>query len=77
MFAFGHELAIACAEADLGLPADGLDRWRELFQAQVQGPTDFGRIPGGPRSFDEGTTGMSMAGFGHAALLTPRPTGIF
>ena len=52
MFACGDELAIAFAEADLGLPADGLERWRELFQAQLQVPTDFGRIPVCPRSFD-------------------------
>ena len=56
IFAFGHELAIPCAEADLGLPTDGLDRCRELFQAQLQVPTDFGRIPVCPRSFDPSLT---------------------
>jgi hypothetical protein len=31
IFVFGHQLAIAFAEPDLRLPADGLDRFRELF----------------------------------------------
>jgi hypothetical protein len=75
IFACGHELAIPFAEADLGLPAAGLDRWRELFQAPLQVPTDFGWISVCPRSFDSGTPGMRIAGFGHAALLTPRPPG--
>ena len=61
MFACGHELAIPCAEADLGLPADGLDRGRELFQAQLEVPTDCGWIPVGPGSFDQGTTGVGIA----------------
>ena len=37
MFACGHQLAIPCAEPDLGLPADGLDRGGELFQAPLAG----------------------------------------
>src|SRR4029453_13682458 len=77
MFAFGHELAIAFAEPDLGLPADGLNHCGELLQAQLQVPPDFGRIPVGPGPFDEGTTRMRIAGLGHAALLAPWPTGIF
>ena len=52
IFAFGHELAIAFAEPDLGLPADGLERAGELCQAQVEGPTACGRIPLGPGPFD-------------------------
>jgi hypothetical protein len=76
MFACGHALAIPCAEADLGLPADGRERWRELCQAQVQMPPDFGRLPVRPSPCDQGTTGMGMPGFGTAALLPPRPTGI-
>ena len=71
------QLAIPLAEADLGLPADGLDRCRELFQAQLQVPTDFGWIPVGPGAFDQGTTGVGMPGLGNAPLRTPRPTGIF
>ena len=77
MFAFGHELAIPFAAADLGLPADGLDRWGELFQAQLQVPTDVGWIPLGPGAFDQGTTGRGIPSLGNATLLTPRPTGIF
>ena len=77
IFAFGHGLAIAFAEADLGLPADGLDRCRELFQAQLQVPTDFRWIPVRPGAFDESPTRMSIARLGNAALLTTRPTQIF
>jgi len=33
IFAFSHQVAIPFAEPDLGLPADGLDRCGELFQA--------------------------------------------
>src|SRR4030095_444785 len=71
------ELAIPFAEADLGLPTDGLDRGGELFQAPLEVPTDFGWIPVAPGSFDQGTTGVGIPGLGHAPLLTPRPTGIF
>jgi hypothetical protein len=42
-FAFGHQLALACAELDLRLPTDGLDLFVELLEAQVEMPTDFGR----------------------------------
>jgi hypothetical protein len=75
--AFGHELALPLTEPDRGLPADGLDRCGELCQAQWQVTTDLGRIPIGPGPFDAGTTGLGIAGLGHAALLTARPTGIF
>jgi hypothetical protein len=77
IFAFGHELALACAEPDLGLPADGLHRCGELLQAQWQVPTDVGRIPGSPGPFDASTTRMRIAGLGHAVLLATWPTGIF
>src|SRR5215831_14000919 len=77
IFAFGHQLAIPCAEPYLCLPADGLDRCGELLQTSLQVPTDFGWIPIGPGTFDQGTPGMSIAGLGNTALLTPRPTGIF
>jgi hypothetical protein len=38
---------------------------------------DFGGIARGPGAFDQGTTGMRIAGLGKTALLTPGPTGIF
>ena len=76
LLAFGYELALACAEPDLGLPADGLDRGGELCQAQGQVATDLGRIPVGPRTFAEGTTRMRRARLGHAAWLTTWPTGL-
>ena len=76
MVACGDQGALACAEPDLGLPADGLDRGGELCQAQVPVATDCGRLPVGPRAFDESTTRRRMARLGHAAWLTPPPTGI-
>ena len=76
MFALGHEGAIPFAAPPRGLPAAGLDRGGALCQTPLQGPTDFGRIPGGPGPFAQGTPGMGMARLGHTALLTPCPTGI-
>src|SRR5215470_18995610 len=77
IFAFGHQLAIPFAEPYLCLPADGLDRGGELLQAQLEMAADFRWIPIGPGTFDQGTTGMSIASLGHTALLTPRSTRIF
>jgi len=54
-------VAIAFAEPDLGLPTDGLDRGGELFQTQLEVPTDSGRILVGPGPFDQGTPGMGIA----------------
>src|SRR6266851_1178512 len=77
MFACGHQLAIPCAEPDLRLPAAGLQSWGELCEAPWHVPTDFRRITGRPGAFDEGTTRRGIASLGNAAMLTPRPTGIF
>jgi hypothetical protein len=49
---------------------------RELFETQLEGPTDLGRIPVGPGTFNQGTPGMGMPSLVNTALLTPRPTGI-
>ena len=32
MFAFRHQVALPCAEPDVGLPTEGLDRGGELLQ---------------------------------------------
>jgi hypothetical protein len=76
MFAVGHARALACAEPDLGLPADGLHRGGELCQAQGPVPTDVGRIPVGPGACAEGTTRRWIAGLGHAAGLATWPPGL-
>jgi hypothetical protein len=76
MFPCGPQLALPCAEPDLGFPTDGLERCGELFQAQLPVSTALGWIPIGPGPFAQGTTGMGMARRGHAALLPPPPTGI-
>ena len=77
MFACGHQLARPCAEPDVRLPTARLDRCGELFQAQLQVPTDFRWLPVGPGAFDESTTRLRIARLGNAALLTTRPTRIF
>jgi hypothetical protein len=76
MLACGHELAVPGAEADLGRPADGLERCRERCQAPLEVPTAWGWLPVGPGSFDQGTPGVGMPGLGQAPLLPPRPTGL-
>jgi hypothetical protein len=75
MLALGQELAVPGAEADLGRPAAGLERCRELFQAPWEVPTACGWLPVGPGAVDQGTTGVGMPGLGQAPLLPPRPTG--
>ena len=77
ILACGHELARPFAEPALGLPAAGLECGRALCQAQLEMPTALGGIPGGPGAFNQGTPRLGIAGLGHAALLTPPPTGIF
>ena len=73
---FRPQRAIPCAEPYLGLPANGLDRFGELLPTPVPVPTDLGRVPVGPGTCDQGPTGRGMPSFGHAARLTPSPTGI-
>ena len=77
MFAFGHQVAIPCAEPDLGFPADRLDRWGELCQTQLEVTTALGRRPIRPGAFDQRMTRMRIPSLGNAALLTTPPTGIF
>ena len=50
--ACGHQVAIPCAEPDLGLPADRLDRGGELCQASLEMTTDVPEI-GRPRHLDQ------------------------
>src|SRR5262245_28430849 len=76
MFACGPQLAIPFPAPDLCLPADGLHRCGELCQTQLEGPTDFGRIPVGPGPGDEGRTRLGLAGLGHVPVLPPWPTGL-
>ena len=76
MFAFRRALTIPFAAPALGLPADRLERGRELCQAPWEMPTALGWLPVGPGAFKQGTPRMGLAGLRQAALLTPRPTGI-
>ena len=73
----GHQAAVAFAQPDLGLPTDVLDGFGLLFEAQLQMPADLGGIAIGPGAFDQGASGMGVAGFGHRPLPAPLPAGIF
>jgi hypothetical protein len=53
-----------------------LDWLRERFQPELQVATDFSGIPVGPSAFDQGATGMGVAGFGNRPLTPPLTTGI-
>ena len=59
---------VAPTEPDLGLPSDVLDDFGLVFQAQLQVPTDFGRIPVGPGAFDQSPSRMGVTRFGHRTL---------
>ena len=73
MFAPDAELPIAFAQADLGLPADVLERLWELFQTELQVPAHFGRGAIRPGPFDQGPTGMGIPGLRDAPLATAPP----
>ena len=69
------ELPLAFTQADLCLPTRVLDRLGELFQAELQVPTQFRRVAIGPGPFDQSPTGMGMASLRDASLasaLAPR-----
>jgi hypothetical protein len=76
MFARGPQRTLPCAEPPLGLPADRLERLRELCQAPWQGTAHCRRRPIGPGTVDHSTTGMGMPRVGHAAVRTPCPAHI-
>jgi hypothetical protein len=74
VFASGHQLAIPCAEPDVRLPAERLDRGGELFQAQGPVPAAVRWRPRRPGTFHQGTTRRGLPGCGQAAVLTTCPT---
>ena len=77
IFASCAELPIASAEAHLALPTDVLDRLGELFESELQMPTDFGGVARGPGPFDQDTTGVAVARLGDAALSAPLSRRVF
>jgi hypothetical protein len=77
MGASGHQSSIACAQPYLRFPTDVLDDFGGLCEPQLQGPTDFGWVPGGPGPRDDGATGMGVPGCGHGPLSASLPRGIF
>ena len=72
-----HQLSVAFTQPHLGLPTDVLDGFGLLFQSQLEVATDLGRIAVGPGAFDQGATGMGIAGFGDRTLPASLATGIF
>ena len=60
MFAAGDPLPVACAQADLGLPPAVLERLGPLRQAQVQRPTDCGRVARGSGPCEQGPARLGM-----------------
>jgi hypothetical protein len=73
MLASCHELSVAFAQPDLGLPADVLDDLWLFFEPQLGVSADLGRIAIGPGAFHESPSGMGVTGFGHRTRLAPLP----
>ena len=71
------ELPIAFTQADLGLPPHVLDRLGELVEAELQVPTDLGRVAIGPGAFHQSPTGLGMPGLREASLASALATGLF
>jgi hypothetical protein len=76
MFAAGPELPVPLTQADLRLPTDVLEAFREVFQAAWQRAAPVGRIALRPSAFAQGPAGLRVAGFREAALATPFTTGV-
>src|SRR5262245_45789544 len=72
-----QQAAGACAQSELGLPADVLDRFGLVVQSHLEMPPDFRGIAIGPGALNERTTGMGLPGFGDRTLPAPLPTGGF
>jgi hypothetical protein len=77
MLAACHQLAVACAQPDVGLPTAVLDHFGLLFEPQLQVSTDLGWVPIRPGTFDQRPSGMSITGFGNRTLLAPVTGGVF
>ena len=70
------ELPVPLTPSYLRLPTAVLEAFREVFQAEVQMAAHVGRIARRPRAFDQGPTGLRVAGCRAAALATPFTTGV-
>src|ERR671930_511062 len=73
VFAPRAQEPVPLAQSHLGLPGDGTDVGGNALQAKLQMATDLGRIPIGPRPFDQGAPGMAVPGLGDGALVPARP----
>jgi hypothetical protein len=62
VFALAHQASIAFAQPHLRLLTDVLEGLRELFQPELQVATDFGGVAICPGPFDQGASGMGVAG---------------
>jgi hypothetical protein len=54
-----------------------LDDFGLLFEPALQVPTDFGWVPVGPGTCDDGATGTGITGFGHGTLSVSLVRGVF
>jgi hypothetical protein len=77
MFPACQQASVAFAPSYLSFPADVLDRFGLLFQAELEMPADFGGIAVSPGTFHERATRMRVAGLGDRTLPASRPRGIF
>jgi len=76
VFAVRDEGPEASAQAELGLPADVLDRLGEAFDPFLNVLGDLGGEAVGPGSLDEGAAGAGVAGLGDAALVASGAAGV-
>ncbi len=76
MLAARSEPTTAFAQADLRLPADSLNRFRQRVNPRLDVLRDFRRMPICPCRFDQRAPGTTVPRFGDAALSTGRAAGI-
>jgi hypothetical protein len=77
IFSAGNQLPVAFAQADLGFPTNVLARLGPLLQAQLQMPTDFGRVAIGPGRCEQGPASLGIPGLGTATLTPPLACRVF
>ena len=70
-----QQAAVAFAQADVGLPAEGLACFGWGCQVPWERPTALRGIALGPGARHAGATGMGLPGCGERPLPTPLPTG--
>jgi hypothetical protein len=77
VFPSGDQTSIALAQPDLGLPADVLDGLGLSLESEGPMSPHLSWIPVRPGAFDQGATGMGVAGLGDGALAAALARGRF